>query len=37
MLVTGSFTSAFCLVLSGINNLLFLVKCTLRQRCMQPT
>jgi len=38
MSVTGSFTSAFSsvfsLVLSGINDLLFLVKCTLRQHCM---
>jgi len=33
---TGRFTSALCLVLSGIHSLLFLVKCT-RQHCMQPT
>jgi len=31
--VTGSSTSALCLVLSGIHNLLFLVKCT-RQQCI---
>jgi len=33
MSVTGSFTSELYLVLSGIHNLLFLVKCT-RQQCM---